>query len=289
MNVLMYTMTMLLLLASITYTRIGSFRSHQLTENQFVHYLDTSTNIIADKIAEDRYTSIVTQPKKNDPNQPKKPKKPNPNQLAFSKLSWSILLKVDERNQDPSKLKKITELTKKLVAQLFENQKTVQNMLEKNPDLIDRLILSLIQAVDKTSQTIKLTKLEELASLDLQDEELNLLRYELFKENRYSPDAKINNKKKTYSLLDHLTHRTGKTRIYLASKPLLKSIFNQEDALIMQIIEKRNGFYNEVKSGRMTNVDATALFEEWIKKTYPYFDDNLFDCSVTKTDPKKHE
>lgn len=282
---------MLLLLASMTYTRIGSFRSQQLIDNHFVNYLDTSKNFELSNIANYRYMAIVTQPRKpqqpNPSGQPAPKTKPAP--VGTSKLSWSILLNVDERNQDPSKLKKITELTKKLVYNLFEKQTTVQKMIENNPDIIDRLILSLVNAVDKTAKTVKFTKVEELASLDLQDEELNLLRYELLKENRFSPDQKLNNKKDTYSLLDHLTHRRGKTRIYLASKPLLKSIFNQEEALIMQIIEKRNGFYNEVKSGRMTNVEATALFEDWTKKTYPYFDDNLFDCSVTKTDPKKYE
>lgn len=287
MNILMFTMTMLMLLATMTYARLDSFLTLQTSNKQFEHQMQKSMHTYSDEVAEERYKKIITKPKVT----PAGAKTPPKQSTGIAKLSWSILLNAQERNQDPSKFKKITELSKKLILQLFEHQQTVQKMIEDKPDILDRLFLSLIKAVDKaatTAKNVKLTNLSEIASLDLDDPELNLLRYELLKENPLLPELK-SKKKETYSLLDHLTHKQGKTRIYLASLPLLRSIFNQDEAVVKQIVEKRKGYYREVNNGKMTNEEASQLFENEIKALYSYFDADLFECSVTKTDPKTYE
>jgi len=202
-------------------------------------------------------------------------------------------LNQSERDKDPSKFKHMAELTKKLIYNMFSAQVTVNKMIESNPDILDRLFSGLMNAVNKLPAETKIKKIAQLSSLDLQDEELNLLRYELFKENPYpigfEKEAKKNMDKDSYSLLDQLTTDSKPTRFYLASKVLLKSIFNQDMGLVDQVITKRQSLFSEVKSASKTNQEATAEFKAFLKSIYPYINDNLFDYSVAKTDPRKYE
>ena len=288
MNVLMFTLTMLFLLATMTYAKLDTFLTNQITENEFQQYIEKTERLSVNSQAKKLYETTVVNPKAAN-----NPVNPNTPRTGTSKLSWSIFLDQDERDKDPSKLKHTIELSKKLIFNQFSDQKTVTLMIENNPDILDRLFSSLMNAVNKLTPDMKIKKIAQLSSVDLQDDELNLLRYELFKENAYvntsKEDKPKNNDKDTYSLLDQLTLDAKPTRFYLASKVLLKSFFNQNMGLVDQVIQKRISLHSEVTSAAKTNQEATAEFKAFLKSVYPYINDNHFDYSVTKTDPKKYE
>lgn len=287
MNVLMFTMTMITLLATMTYAKIDSFRTLQISETEFQNYIEKTERKIINDEADIWYKNIVINPKgSNTPGNAKPPR------IGTSKFSWSVLLDRDERDKDPQKLKQVIELTKKLIYNLFSDQKVFTNMMEANPDILDRLFSSLINAVEKLPGDRKIKKIIELSSLDLQNEELNLLLYELIKENPHKTSLKENKQVKTnkdsYSLLDQLTTEAKPTRLFLASRALLTSIFNQDSGLADQVILKRQTLYNQVKGG-MDIPEANAEFEAFIKSIFPYINPKLFNYSVSKTDPKKYE
>lgn len=287
MNVLMFTMTMIILLATMTYAKIDSFRTLQISEKEFQSYIEKTERKIINNEADIWYKSIVVNPQgSNTPGTPKPPR------VGTSKFSWSVILDADERDKDPQKLKQVIELTKKLIFNLFSEQKTFNTMIEANPDILDRLFSSLINTIDKLPGDRKIKKIIELSSLDLQNEELNLLLYELIKENPHNTIPKDNKQlkrnKDSYSLLDQLTTEPKPTRLYLASRALLTSIFNQDSGLADQVIIKRQTLYNQVKGG-MDIGEANAEFEAFIKSIFPYINPKLFNYSVTKTDPKKYE
>lgn len=287
MNVLMFTMTMIILLATMTYAKIDSFRTLQISETEFQRYIEKTERKMINDEARIWYDSIVINSQgTNTPGNTKNPR------VGTSKLSWSILLDSDERDKDPQKLKQVIELTKKLIFNLFSEQATFTKMMEANPDILDRLFSSLINSIDKLPADRKIKKIIELSSLDLQNEDLNLLLYELIKENPHKVDSKENKqvkpKKDSYSLLDQLTRDPKPTRLYLASRALLTSIFNQDSGLADQVIVKRQTLYNQVKGG-MDILEANAEFEAYIKSIFPYINSQLFNYSVSKTDPKKYE
>jgi len=289
MNVLMFTMTMIFLLATMTYARLDTFLSHQIIEIEIQRYIEKSERLMINLAAKETYEKTVV-----NPQTPNSPNTPNTPRTGTSKLSWSIFLDQNERDKDPSKYKQVAELTKKVILNLFSEQETVNKMIENNPDILDRLFTSVMNAVNKLPPEMKIKKIAQISSVDLQDEELNLLRYELFKENSHVADAKEdtflkNKNKETYSLLDQLTTEAKPTRFYLASKVLLKSIFNQDMGLVDQVITKRQSLHAEVKTAAKTNADATSEFKAFLKSIYPYINDSHFDYSVTKTDPKKYE
>jgi hypothetical protein len=283
---------MLLVMASMTYARLDSFSALQISEKQFESYMLKDECKAYNDAAEKMYEYVVLNA--SDPNNPNAVKPPRTPSTGTSKLSWSLLIMKDERDKDPSKLKHIIELNKKLITNLFSEQPTVKKMIEEKPDILDRLFLSIMNASDKLSQDAKLKEISQISSLDLQDDELNLLRYELFKENHYKLSKNTDNEKKeekkTYSLLEHLTAVNKNTRLFLASRALLTAIFNQDKAIVDQVIDQRKKFYREVKNKNgKTNQIASAEFQLFVKSIYPYINDQLFDYSVTKTDPSKYE
>ncbi len=278
MNVLMFTMTMLMLLATMTYARLNHFRTFQISEVSFERYMNKGEYDYLLEQAENIY-SVVVNPQNPNPDPKEKRLK-----TGTTKLSWSIFLDKDEREKNPAKFKEVSDLSRKLIMGLFKNSNTVQKMMTDSPDIIDRFFLSLITESEKLTQKMKIKDALHLSNLDLIDNELNLLRYELFKDNINSEEPD-----KTYSLLDHLTVAPLKTRIFLASPTLLKAIFNQDENIVNQIKEKRQMLYREVKNKHLENAGATAEFNDFLKNLCPYLNDNLFDYTVTKTDPKKYE
>jgi hypothetical protein len=279
---------MLLVMASMTYARLDSFNTSQISEKQFESFMVKDECKPYNESASKIYEKTTLNP--NTSSTVKTPRAPS---KGTSKLSWALILSKVERDKDPSKHKQIIELSKKLIMNLFADQANVKKMLEDKPDILDRLFVSIMNAADKLDVSIKLKEIGQLASLEITDEELKSLRYELFKDN-YKLTASLRTEKNeiedTYSLLDHLTIALKPTRIFLASRALLTVIFNQDSKLVDQIIEERKKLYREVKakSGK-TNQQASSEFEGYIKSFYPYINDQLFDYSVTKTDPSKYE
>lgn len=278
MNILLFAMAMLMLLASMTYAKLDSFRSLQLSKSQFEIHLKKNDFNYFDAKTNSWYYSITV--KKQDSKKTKSPK------IGLSKLSFYPLLDSKEREKDPSKVREILELSKNLILTLFVNQPNVQKMLEVNPDIIDQFFNELVKAIDKLPEKTKIKKIEELSAIELEDEELKNFRYEICKENHKVLEQ--GKDEVSYSFLKELTANAGKTRPFLASKNLLKSIF-KDDRIVEQILEMRISLRKSIINDKMEPPEAMTQFEEFLKSLCPYLNDNLFDYSITKTDPKEYE
>lgn len=300
MNVLMFTMTMLLILASMTYTRLDSFRSLMITKTQFENHLEKAEHKFLNDKAEEWYEKIIVNSSVN--NLPGS--KAKNNRKGCSKLSWAIFFDSNKRDKDPNKFRQVADLSKKLILNLFPKDSNVQKMISTHPDIIDNLFSKLMEASDKLPSNLKIKEISHLASLELDDEDLKLFRYELFKESDYPINANFidsspshaktktdqkGKKKETYSLLDHLTVMPAKTRVFLASKEVLLATC-QDETVVSQILEKRDFFYKAVKNKNpITNAEASIQFKSFINGLSSSFNDDLFDFSITKTNPKKYE
>ncbi|HRD56301.1 MAG TPA: hypothetical protein PLC42_07905 [Parachlamydiaceae bacterium] len=286
MNILLFAMTILMLLASMTYAKLDSFYSMQLSKSQFEYYLKKNESNYLKEKADKWYEKVIV--KSQQPSNGKKKIK-----AGLAKLSFYSILDSKEREKDPAKAREIIEISKNLILNLFEDQPNVQKMLETNSDIVDRFFNGLIAAIDKLPEQSKIKKIDELSSLELQDEDLKNFRYEIFKRNDLPKKEdqtdlkKKKNEKTTYSLLDEWSATSGKTRLFLASKNLLKVIFKNE-AAADQILEKRYSLFNAVKN-KMDANDATIEFKHFLNDLCPYLNDSLFDYTVTQTNPKDYE
>lgn len=269
MNVLMFTMTMLLLIATMTYAKLTSLKMLHFSKIQFEQYIEQNERTFLNEEAKVKYDNThITAHESTLPRQPK---------TGTSKLSLAILFDADEREKDPSKLKDVIDLSKKLILNLYSKEIAIQKHLETSPDILDRFFLSLMKEFDKRNEKIK--TIEELASIDFHDEALNEFSYELFKTHTGTKD---------YSFLDHLTLQKQKTRLFLASKELLQAIFNQNSSIVSEVLEKRELLYKQAKKDKK-NEAASAEFKEFMTNLSPYLNPNLFDLSVTRTNPKNYE
>lgn len=281
MHVLMFTLSMILILATLSYAKLESFYQDHIVKQGFENIAFKSEhhdlNEEAKRLYDQTPTKKATQPTAKN------------GKVGTRKLSLNLLLDEKKRELHPEKLKSTLDLTKKVILSLFKHQDAVQKILDEKPDILDHLFAALIQAIDKLPPKQKIKDIKQFASLELQDEELKNLRYELFKENTYRETSPKKRLKETYSLLDELSLENGKTRLYLASKNLLLAFFDGNEAFVNQLIEKRYTIYKQVKKKQLQKDIAQNEFTQFVLSVYPDINQDLFDFSVTVTDPKKYE
>jgi hypothetical protein len=80
-----------------------------------------------------------------------------------------------------------------------------------------------------------------------------------------------------------------KIRVYLASRELLKAIFD-DPQVVDSIISLRHELYKKVSNDSISNDEASAQFKTIVApRSDPNFDDTILDFHVTKTNPKNYE
>ena len=84
MNVLLYVMTMLMLIVLISYARLETYRSSQIYQVLFKHYMENDERGYINLLVEQQYNTTAVSSKEND--------KRNPPIHANPRLSISMLL-----------------------------------------------------------------------------------------------------------------------------------------------------------------------------------------------------
>lgn len=328
MNVLLYVMTILMLLALMTYARLEMFRDTTGMQLIFEYYMKNKEREPVNKTEVDWYyikrASKKTAPAgKQNENEDKKKQAP-----GSSRISFYYFVNQQGREAAMTQYSMVLPLAKRLVSALYGDAKFYQEALEKRPTLLDDLFAAIIVATDKLKDKDKLKKTEELANLDLGDSQLNEVFAKMLKGvpdfkqegNKPSEEAEFSaltsdedegvvevktpsasqqeqpqDKKnspvtKGYpSLYDFITIRNTKgIRLFLASRPLLMAIYG-DPAIVNSVIAFRNELHNRVRAGLNTQ-EATKTFQAEIQGyRYEGLDPSLLDFSVTKTNPGDYE
>lgn len=318
MNVLLFSTSMILLLATLTYARLETYRSFSILQAEFNRYMALSERGAINTAAETWYeTSVATKmPGKGSQQKGKK--------QALSRLSFIVF--VDSRKQGTytQEYPQLVALAKKLMLVLYKDQRFYQELEQKRPDFTTALLTSLMLA-DQLPKDQKLTRAADLANLNLQDLELNDVFYKML-QGTMTPEEKAEQQRGTfggnpaficqlqdqtgeedddsvepgkkeevkspqgyYSLLDFITLQDAvKVRVYLASRPLLMAIF-EDPAVVNLLIETRCNLYNNVIKGAITADQATQTLRTQFLNQSKGFDETILDFNVTKTNPRNYE
>jgi hypothetical protein len=210
-------------------------------------------------------------------------------------------------------------MLKKLIVNLYGEQDFFKDIEQKRPTFLNEILNRIESQADSLPAEKKVKKAVDLANLDLGDEELNEVLYKMLKgapvldlnakeeseapteaeseEDKQGQDLaaaefqEYKSPKGYYSVLDYVTaSKPYKVRVYLASKEVLKTIFN-EDSVVDSILKKRQEIYRMLKGDK--NADVKLVGESFKRDFDPYrdpaFDDSVLDFAVSKTDPKKYE
>ncbi len=333
MNILLFVTSLLMVMASLTYTRLETYRNFSLTQNQFTLYMDQrergSINLQAETLfTHSRGAQPPPQPPTpSDPNNPKPPSVGSNEQVkntgkARSRLSLAMFIDSAKKNAHPKEYLQFFALARKLIYLLYNDQPFFQAMERKNPDFVHSLLKALMVA-DAFPKEKKIKKTKQLANLDLLDEDLNHVFYEMLQGTvkKIEPKQELNKKsdqlslltvqekeskgeddgedveedtaedqsspKGYYSLKDFITLTDAtKVRVFLAPKTLLQAIFD-DPKVVDEIMAARLELYKKF-SGRhsISKQDASKLFEDAFRnKSDPSFSD-ILDFTVTKTNPK---
>lgn len=316
MNVLIFVTTMLMLLALMTYARLETYRSSQVFQVLFEHYMQKDERGYINMAAAKVYDATKGSSKEG--------KNSNQKVAASPRVVLSKLFKKTEKEGAPQAVASITALLKNLMITLYEDQPFYQKIQEQRPSFLDEIIADLMRTVEQLPDDSKPKKAVDLANLTLGDDQLDDAFYKMLHGAPYkdvyidvqqdsfaekpleevqsdedASDSTVIEKeaeehqspKGYYSLLDFVTLQPlDKIRIYLASKEVLKALY-RDDALVDDLIRKRKELYHQ---SQLVDSEGIKSLSESFKNEYnnrqdPAVHDDILDFTVTKTNPKKYE
>lgn len=317
MNILIFVMTMLLLLASMTYARLEVYRNSQIFQVLFESYMQKD---------ERGYINLAAQREYDRTKGSKKGSKESGNKVdASPRISLSPLFKKQGKEEDPKEKERFLVLLKNLITSLYADQPFYREMQKQRPQFVDDVILALMRSVDSLPEAKRPKKAVDLANIHLGDDQLNevyykmlhgapskeiieaqpsaLLMQEPIEDNEHDDDesdAAIAEKeadehkspKGYYSLLDFVTlDPVKKVRIYLASPEVLEAIYFNNPDIVQEILRERRELYKEALGHDKEGIKSLSetFKNRFNNREDPLVGESILDFTVSKTDPKKYE
>lgn len=313
MNVLIFVMTMLMLLAMLAYGRLETYVNSQLTQVVFENYMQNQERSSINSGAVKAYDDIKKSGKTKDT-------PPTPRVKATSKITMALFFNHSLREKDPKQWNQSKILLKNLIVTLYGQEKFFKEALEKRPGVVDELISAIEHASDALPPDKKMKQTKDLLTLKLQDPVLDDLFYQILKENPYidllpqsqqkangtlKPVEPVEEENKEdhadgseeaqehqsppgyFSLLDFINNsKDYKVRVFLAPKQVLQAIF-RDQSTVDEIMREREMFYKQAVSGMPVDELSKAFESRFNGSRQSDIDTTSLDYSVSKTRPKK--
>lgn len=312
MNVLIFVMTMLMLMALMTYARLNAYRSSQVFQTLFEHYMQRDERGYINVAAEKVYAATKGSTKGG--------KSSGQRVSASPRVSLGPLIKKTEKESAPQVYHHFAALLKSLMTTLYAKQPFFTEMQAQRPSFLDEIITALVRSVDELPSDKRPKKAADLANIRLGDEQLDDVFYKMLRGAPYnevynaestsitpSPeqaqgdedqsDASVIEKegeeykspKGYFSLLDFITLQpVNKVRVFLAPTEVLKAIFIHDD-IVNDIIRKRKELYHQALVTDSEGVKSlSASFKnEFDNREDPAVGSDILDFTVTKTNPSR--
>lgn len=312
MNVLIFVMTMLMLLALMTYARLDSYRNSQTLQIIFKYYMENDERGYINLQAEPTYDSIkvATKSEKDKNNEPKADGSP--------RIGIQLLIDKTKRDAQPKEWLQTQILLKNLIVSLYKDQPFFKSAMVERPSLPDDLIADIIRAADALPEDQKLQSAKELANLRLDDPKLDQIFYKIlhgipYKKIEPKKNEDLNSEAEStvetdqtdmapkkgesdfestkgyYSLLDYITTDSPpKIRIYLAPRNVLNAIFHDPN-VVDAIIKQRKQLYRQALKDE-DNKELSETFKTHFDNLKDSaIDTNSLSYKVSKTNPKDYE
>lgn len=313
MNVLMYVMVMLMLLASLTYVKLEGFRSFASVEASFSNYMKNTERVAINEIAKESYDTTRVSGKEQ---------KNNEKNSSSSRVSLNLLLNKEEREKNGPAFQQTREVLKDLMTNIFEKQTFFIEMNEKRPSFLNEILDEIGRAAEAMGDR-KPTKADSLTALEFSDKDLHDVFYLMLNgvprksvdkleeisddsrevkevplkkdEEKAEEDALVEESNEAHgnpgqeSLLDYITlKKSVKIRVFLAERPVLVAIFGN-DTIANSIIEKRQELFKQVRRGDINEQEASKTFEATFQGSGAASNYGaILDFAVTKVNPKTY-
>lgn len=305
MNLLVFVLSFLMLIAAISYQGLAHYKTNALVRGVWDAIIRVEEPCSFNRAAEDEYKALkgkrlTKQEKEKQEAEEDKAGK------GSSKINFRFLTEPNFPTLYPKETEQMEILLKNLVDILYGDQAFFKEFKQVRPMIFQDIIQALRSLSEELNDKNKITSTAKLSGIHLKNEELEKLWYQLLRKNPVSAlaEQRIFNLSQEAlqkggnmlcfetNLLKYLNNSAErKIRLYLAPRPILLALLN-EPTLVDEVIQKRKELYKEVKrkdNPMMPNA-AEKEFQNFAAKfpTLGSFD-AIITYTVTKTDPAQYE
>jgi hypothetical protein len=317
MNVLLYVMTMLMVLALMSYARLETYRSAQIFQTLFAHYMEKDERGEINAGFKRQYESEKGSSREGgDKSQPKI--------NASPRISLSIFLNKQQQAAQPDQFHQTIVLLRNLLQVLYRGQPFYEEIIEEKPQFAEELVRSIVSTIDALPQENKPKNMKDLSNLVLSDPKLNEALYKILHgapekyeaaaaENeepkhavRESVEDKVEDSSQDAALLeaeaqehtspkgyqslaDYVTLSSSpQIRIFLASPPVLQALFPNPQT-VQEILEMRRDLHRQALHGADLQELENTFKNRFERLHDPAINSALLNFQVSKTDPRKYQ
>lgn len=295
MNLLIFVMALLMLMASITYSSLNRFVKSEVQAHEWQERIRAQARV---KYNQSLYAQ--SKPKAKDETKASETKKEEKKKTEIGKgtLPGQFLLNPGFRQQHPEDFIKYGELFKAVVRQLYFEQPFFKNLEKDRPQFLDEIMREIVEISERGKPIASFNKLmfekwsdpnlKRAFSLMLAESPSyrKPLKERIEKEHEEEEkEESIVNRNGIVTLNDyfHFIYK-DKIRLWLAPKPVLIALFRNTE-LVDALIHDRKQNYSKL----ITGVYGRDELEKYLYETYggksAY--EPFIDYTVTKTRPPK--
>lgn len=293
MNLILFVLSLILILATMTYSRFESFTKGQVQAENWREILMEAQR---DRYNQHQKKCRPPTPKKEKRAVEEKPKKSQEAKKSIApgsgQISLAWLLDKKFRESKPEANKEMTELIHDLLVQQWGQQPFYKRLAKDHPHFVRALLNDIIATADQVKDVKKGVKnLDQLIMMDWNDLELKtafgrmlqegLVYNKKFKRQDGHPDVTYDSPQGFQSLRDFFTSRHfDKIRVWLAPRGLLLAIF-RDPALVEEVVQMRQELYSEARKEGTDKEALSKQFEEAFSSKTVYKE--VLDWHVTTT------
>lgn len=291
MNLLLFVTVMLMVLASMSYSELKIFTSQSLAQNAWAKFMQSKEGCVyneaARKVYEDAPKSKKDSWEERESNGLQQdPKQDRTQTEGQARINFRVLVG-KEKDLEESAYQEFIEVLKNLITDLYKDEPFFKKAQSEQPNFLDDIFNKLREVKND-----KIKKSTDLATLNLGvGVELQEVFYLLMKKIPRVKNGEKGEKDKPceeISLLNYLSEGSkNKIRVYLASRDMLKAVFENEE-VVNDIIKQRVDLFKKIKDG---NAEAIGAATEEFRSSFIGQSGfrEILDFSVSKTDPKGYE
>ena len=298
MNVLPLVFTVLLVLALFTNAQLEDFSRFAVIKKEYEKHMSAQDTSRFNQRQQALFGSVGGSSKGDSPGK----------KILNRRLNFALIVNKDKKNANDADYLQHRFLLKELIKNLYQRADFYQEILAKRPQFLDELLDRLAEVADPNG----IQSIQNADQLDLKDDELQFVYYNLFKNSLaipqkdtpknnikpkvkskdFSEDEKIEDleeefqAEKGYRSLKEFLHvhdKQNKIGVYSAPQEILFAIF-QNEKTVSDFIDLREELFRK----KTESTQAKSELEKFKNNIRPEIKEELLDFSVSTTNPKNY-
>lgn len=296
MNLLIFVITFLLIVASISYQALGHYKNNAALRGVWEKYMRVIQPCSFNAVVEKQYLRLKQSKGKvvKEKEQEEKEMKEDEAAKGARGINFRFLTDPNYPDMYPKQTEQMDLLLKKLISLFYGDQVFFQEISQGRPNVLNELFTTLRSEGEEG----KISSKKRLEGLSLKDPELDQVWYQLKRSNPVSLKtmALLSQGGQDFCFETRLTEylsnsKVQQIRLYLAPRALLLALLD-DPAHVTELLVKRRELYHEAsrKNDPMSPQNAALELQNFTAK-FPSLTqfDAILNYNVSKTNPADYE